>query len=94
MFGSGWSVDGNDDYRVVRMEALVGLRPRRRNWPIRGPWNMTTIRYARMRRNLTQDELSEALDCRQQTVSEWECGLNIPGIKNQGKLTAFFGEPR
>ena len=32
-----------------------------------------------MRLGLSQDEFAELLGCRQQTVSEWETGIYLPG---------------
>ena len=41
-------------------------------------WNAESVKALREFLNLTQQELSEQLGVRQQTVSEWEVGLHYP----------------
>ena len=41
-------------------------------------WDASTVKALREHLGLTQTELSEELGVRQQTVSEWECGLYQP----------------
>lgn len=56
----------------------------------RSYWTGTRIRQERMRHNLTQQELAEALGCRQQTISEWELGWYEPKNAYSRILTHFF----
>lgn len=41
-------------------------------------WDAEQVRALRLYLNLTQQEFSEHLGIRQQTVSEWETGLHSP----------------
>jgi DNA-binding transcriptional regulator YiaG len=42
------------------------------------PWDSESIQALRRHLGLTQDELSEQLGTRQQTISEWETGMYQP----------------
>ncbi|MCC6276371.1 MAG: helix-turn-helix domain-containing protein [Oligoflexia bacterium] len=42
-------------------------------------WDQNRIKELRQRLNLTQAEFARTLGCRQQTISEWELGMYIPG---------------
>jgi len=44
----------------------------------RASWDANSVRALRRHLGLTQQELSEELGMRQQTVSEWETGLYKP----------------
>lgn len=41
-------------------------------------WDSSSIKDLRAKKNLSQGDLAEILGCRQQTVSEWECGVYTP----------------
>jgi DNA-binding transcriptional regulator YiaG len=41
-------------------------------------WNADTIKALRQHMGLTQQEMSEELGTRQQTISEWETGMYKP----------------
>jgi DNA-binding transcriptional regulator YiaG len=41
-------------------------------------WDATSIQALRRHLGLTQDELSDRLGTRQQTISEWETGMYQP----------------
>ena len=41
-------------------------------------WDATKVKALREHLGLTQTEMSEELGVRQQTISEWECGLYQP----------------
>lgn len=51
-------------------------RPRRRTTKV--SWDARSVRALRRHLDLTQQELSEQLGVRQQTISEWETGLYKP----------------
>lgn len=55
-------------------------------------WNAETIKSARAVLKITQKELAEEMNTRQQTISEWECGLYTPGRAYQRILTWAFDE--
>jgi DNA-binding transcriptional regulator YiaG len=42
------------------------------------PWDCESIQALRRHLGLTQDQLSEQLGTRQQTISEWETGMYQP----------------
>ncbi|HMO55894.1 MAG TPA: helix-turn-helix transcriptional regulator [Roseiflexaceae bacterium] len=50
-------------------------------------WNADTIRALRHHLNLTQRQLAEQLEVRQQTISEWETNLHTPHRSTQKLLT-------
>jgi DNA-binding transcriptional regulator YiaG len=50
-------------------------RPKRK---LKYDWNATKVRALREHMHLTQTAMSEELGVRQQTVSEWECGMYQP----------------
>lgn len=59
-------------------------RPRRR---ARYVWTGETIRALREHMNLTQREMADELEVRQQTISEWETNLHTPHRSTQKTLT-------
>jgi DNA-binding transcriptional regulator YiaG len=50
-------------------------------------WNPSQIRALREHMDLTQRELADMLEVRQQTISEWETGLHTPHRSTQKTLT-------
>lgn len=42
-------------------------------------WDAAQVRQLRVGLELSQTEFAELLGCRQQTVSEWETGMYLPG---------------
>jgi len=50
-------------------------------------WSPTAIRALREHMNLTQREMADELEVRQQTISEWETGLHIPHRSTQKTLS-------
>lgn len=56
-------------------------------------WTAETIRAKREALKLTQRAFSEKLGCRQQTISEWELGVYMPGNAHRRLLTIIFGRP-
>ncbi len=55
---------------------MTEYRPSRRRKP--RPWDADQVRALRLHLGLTQQELAEELNVRQQTVSEWETGQYGP----------------
>jgi DNA-binding transcriptional regulator YiaG len=55
------------------------------------PWDGAAIQALRRHLGLTQQELSERLGTRQQTISEWETGMYIPRGTSATLLT-FIAE--
>jgi len=51
---------------------------RKRRETGRKPWDSASIQALRYHLGLTQQELSERLGTRQQTISEWEVGMYRP----------------
>ena len=52
-------------------------------------WNGESIRALREHMNLTQREMAEELEVRQQTISEWEQSLYVPRRSSCKLLTMF-----
>ena len=50
-------------------------------------WTPEMIRALREHMGLTQRELADQLEVRQQTISEWETGLHIPHRSTQKTLS-------
>ncbi|MDW8145062.1 MAG: helix-turn-helix transcriptional regulator [Roseiflexaceae bacterium] len=50
-------------------------------------WKPEMIRALREHMDLTQRELADLLEVRQQTISEWETGLHTPHRSTQKTLT-------
>jgi putative transcriptional regulator len=50
-------------------------------------WDPVRIRALREHMNMTQQELADELEVRQQTISEWETGLYTPRRSTQKYLT-------
>jgi DNA-binding transcriptional regulator YiaG len=67
---------------------MSDLQPKakRRN-PVKYSWNPDMIRALREHMSLTQRELADQLEVRQQTISEWETGLHIPHRSTQKTLS-------
>jgi transcriptional regulator with XRE-family HTH domain len=42
-------------------------------------WDQGQVKGLRQKLGLTQSEFADLLGCRQQTISEWEQGLYVPG---------------
>lgn len=53
----------------------------------RANWDATAVKALREHLNLTQQELSDELGVRQQTVSEWETGRYCPRGSSAKLLT-------
>lgn len=62
------------------MKVSKGKRPRRGKAPKREEprWSGPAVKALRAHLNVTQEELSQELGVRQQTVSEWETGQYHP----------------
>ena len=54
-------------------------------------WDSEKVKALRQHLGLTQTELSEELGVRQQTVSEWECGVYKPRVSS-AKLLNLVAE--
>jgi DNA-binding transcriptional regulator YiaG len=52
--------------------------PRRAPYRVAREWTAEEVRALRMHLGLTQDEFSDHLGTRQQTISEWEVGKHRP----------------
>ena len=50
-------------------------------------WSPAAIRALREHMNLTQREMADELEVRQQTISEWETGLHTPHRSTQKTLS-------
>lgn len=50
-------------------------------------WNGESIRALREHMNLTQREMAEELEVRQQTISEWETSMHTPHRSTQKTLS-------
>lgn len=51
----------------------------------------TRLREARLAANLTQEQLGFAVDVTKSSVSAWENGREMPGLRNLPKLRAALG---
>lgn len=49
------------------------------------------LRALRVKRNMKQSELAEALGIERSTISKWESGVSVPPIKMMKKLSELFG---
>ncbi len=68
---------------------MTEYRPKRRK---RAPaWNSASVRALREQLGLTQQELADELNVRQQTVSEWETGQYRPRGASE-KLLSLVAE--
>ena len=47
---------------------------------------MNAIKYYRMQKGLTQDELAEFLDLAKQTISNYETGFRTPSVDRYKKI--------
>lgn len=59
----------------------------KRQRQVKYSWNPDMIRALREHMNLTQRELADQLEVRQQTISEWETGLHTPHRSTQKTLS-------
>jgi putative transcriptional regulator len=59
----------------------------KRRRQVRYSWNPAMIRALREHMDLTQRELADMLEVRQQTISEWETGLHTPHRSTQKTLS-------
>lgn len=64
-------------------EKLPKARSRRASYV----WNGEAIRALREHMNLTQREMADELEVRQQTISEWETNLHTPHRSTQKTLS-------
>lgn len=75
---AGYHVDAVD----LEQEQVVFSRPELPYHLIQDPskmeWNAETIKALRQHMGLTQQELADRLNMRQQTISEWETGMYKP----------------
>jgi DNA-binding transcriptional regulator YiaG len=69
--------------------AKTEYRPKRRKRPV--AWNAKRVRALREQLGLTQQEMAEELNVRQQTVSEWETGAYQPRGASE-KLLSMVAE--
>ena len=53
-------------------------RKSKKQTPVRFDWSKDQIRALRVHLNLTQREMADELEVRQQTISEWETGTHQP----------------
>ena len=51
---------------------------------------MERLRELRLEKGLTQQQLANAVNVNQRTISQYERGINEPDIKTLKKLSAFF----
>ncbi|HEY7984713.1 MAG TPA: helix-turn-helix domain-containing protein [Ktedonobacterales bacterium] len=71
------------------------MKRRARNSPHRAPyrvtreWSAEEVRALRQHLGLTQDEFSDHLGTRQQTISEWEVGKHRPRGSSRVLLTVI-----
>jgi DNA-binding transcriptional regulator YiaG len=65
---------------------MTGYRPNRKQRKQR-PWHAEQVLLLRKHLGLTQQELAEELNIRQQTVSEWETGQYRPRGASERLLT-------
>ena len=59
----------------------------KRRRPVQYNWSPTAIRALREHMNLTQREMADELEVRQQTISEWETSAHIPHLSMQKTLS-------
>ena len=64
-------------------------QPKRRN--AKYEWTKDEIRALRLHLNMTQREMADELEVRQQTISEWETGLHQPH-RSTLKLLSMIAE--
>jgi transcriptional regulator with XRE-family HTH domain len=50
------------------------------------------LREARLRANLTQEELAEALGCSLRSLQSWEASDALPRAKHRRRIAAFMSE--
>lgn len=60
---------------------------KRRRQLVKYTWKPETIRALREHMRLTQREMADELEVRQQTISEWETGLHTPHRSTQKTLS-------
>ena len=54
----------------------------------------TKLKILRAERNITQEQLAEALGVKQNVVSTWERGTAIPKAKMMQKIEDYFNVPK
>ena len=59
----------------------------KRRRQVKYTWKPDTIRALREHMGLTQREMADELEVRQQTISEWETGLHTPHRSTQKTLS-------
>ena len=59
----------------------------KRRRQVKYTWEPQTIRALREHMGLTQREMADELEVRQQTISEWETGLHTPHRSTQKTLS-------
>ena len=67
--------------------AKNGDRPSAPKGKKRYPWDSQTIRALREHMGMTQRQMADELEVRQQTISEWETGFHTPHRSTQKTLT-------
>jgi DNA-binding transcriptional regulator YiaG len=65
-------------------ESQIKAKRRRQ---VKYTWKPETIRALREHMGLTQREMADELEVRQQTISEWETGLHTPHRSTQKTLS-------
>ena len=60
--------------------------PPKRRRKVKYTWEPAAIRALREHMGLTQREMADELEVRQQTISEWETGLHTPHRSTQKTL--------
>jgi DNA-binding transcriptional regulator YiaG len=65
----------------------------RRSSKVKYEWNAAAIRALREYMGMTQREMADELEVRQQTISEWETGLHKPHRSTQ-KTLSMIAESR
>jgi len=58
--------------------AMAEKRQKTVRQPLKYDWDKDQIRALRLHLNMTQRDMADELEVRQQTISEWETGLHQP----------------
>ena len=51
------------------------------------------IKLARVERDMTQDQLAEAIKAKQKSISRYETGTSIPSLETLEKITKALKKP-
>ena len=51
------------------------------------------IKLARVERDMTQDQLAEAIKAKQKSISRYETGVSIPSLETLEKITRALKKP-